>query len=128
MREKLKKYMNTRNNFQGVFIKRGTKNTRYGKNTKTTVLLKRIKNEDGEIVANHLWFNFNKEFYDANLKNGDIVSFSAVAEPYLKGTWATEKKIDIRLSYLKNISVVERRSERDKIFKRKIQQELAKIQ
>jgi hypothetical protein len=124
MRKKLKQYMNERGTFEGMFVRRGTKNTRHGKNTKTTVLIKCIKNEDGEVVANHLWFDFNKDFYKANLKKGDIVSFDATVVPYLKGTWSTEKKIDFKLDILKNIRVVQRRNEKSK---RKIQPEFAKI-
>jgi len=58
-----------RRRFVGVFVRLGTKNGWKGR-TLTTVLLKDIKDANGRLICDHLWFNLTKEFDNLTLKNG----------------------------------------------------------
>jgi hypothetical protein len=50
-----------------------------------TVLLKDVKDESGNIVTDHLWFNMTKGFAQADLQACDIVEFRGRVEKYIKG-------------------------------------------
>ena len=60
MRNELKLLDGERNVFTGEFIRFGTKQGYKG--IERTVLLKNITNSLGEVVTDHLWFNFTKGF------------------------------------------------------------------
>jgi hypothetical protein len=47
--------------------------------------LKDVKDENGQLVTDHLWFNMTKGFEEANLHPGDIVEFRGKVEKYIKG-------------------------------------------
>ena len=83
MRTKLQQIEDERNTFMGVFNRFGEKNGY--KSILRTVLLKDIKNKDGEIVTNHLWFNLTKGFNKLDMKQGDIIQFNARVKEYEKG-------------------------------------------
>jgi len=84
MRKELSKLKNQRKKFIGVFERFGTKRAYRGPDLQT-VLLKDIKNENGEILCDHLWFNLTKGFGIIKLKQGDIVEFEARVKSYEKG-------------------------------------------
>lgn len=69
--------------YTGEFVRTGTKHGFKG--DVKTVLLKDVKDETGQIVTDHLWFNMTKGFEQANLQPGDIVEFRGKVERYIKG-------------------------------------------
>ena len=84
MREKLKEQEGERNIFTGEFERYGWKSGY--KYPLKTVLLLNIKNESGELITEHLWFNFTKGFEKlGELKKGDIIKFKARSKSYTKG-------------------------------------------
>lgn len=104
MRDKLKQLGDKeRYVFTGVFIRDGIKNGYKG--PERTLLLSDIKDNYGNYVSNHLWFNYTKGFEKANLHEGDTVQFTARVSEYEKGykgkRWDVYKpiEIDYRLSY-----------------------------
>lgn len=74
-----------RNRFSGTFVRDGLKGAYRGPGYDETVLLKDIRDEYGNIVADHLWFNKTKGFEELFLIEGEIVSFDARVDDYLKG-------------------------------------------
>ncbi len=111
MRNKLKKIgKEHRHIFTGEFSRFGLKNGYMGQ--QKTILLVNIKDEEGNIVTDHLWFNDTKGFQKINLKQGDIVKFSARVSRYEKGYKGYRKDIylpityDYKLSYPTNIERV----------------------
>lgn len=88
MRRDLKKMKGERREFIGTFERLGEKSGWRG-TTKTTVLLKDIVVADSvQHVADHLWFNYTKEFARivmGGLKPGARVKFRARVQPYYKG-------------------------------------------
>lgn len=84
MRRKLKEKENSRETFTGEFEKYGWK-TGYTY-PERTILLLNIKSENGENVADHLWFNLTKGFAElGELKKGDLIRFKARVKRYTKG-------------------------------------------
>src|ERR1035441_4495160 len=86
-RSELKAIFGQRLRFSGTFERYGTKHTYQGRGPDlTTVLLKDVKTAaDGKVVTDHLWFNLTVEFDDADLQEGDVVSFDARVDSYTKG-------------------------------------------
>jgi hypothetical protein len=84
MRTKLKHFVETRSKFYGIFEKFGQKSAFRGPPV-TTLLFLDITDSQGQILADHLWFNMTKEFEKLNLKKGDQCSFFAKASVYQKG-------------------------------------------
>jgi hypothetical protein len=72
-----------RHTFTGIFIRTGIKNGYKG--ILRTILLKDVKDSEGNVVTDHLWFNMTKVFQSANLSEGDIVQFNARVAQYEKG-------------------------------------------
>lgn len=85
MRKELEEKNNERINAIGIFERFGKKSTGFQGRTKTTVLLKDIRDEDGKLLTDHLWFDFIKGFQKLNLEKGDIISFSGRVNIYKKG-------------------------------------------
>ncbi len=85
-----------RDTFTGIFERLGSKNGWFGQRT---VLLKDIKNKDGEVVTDHLWFNLTKGFQKLHMRNGDLIQFDARVKAYVKGYNNIDKRIDYKLSY-----------------------------
>ena len=111
MREKLAKRNNERNFFTGTFSKFGTK-TGY-RHQEPTVLLTNIKDEEGNNITDHLWFNYTKLFEqlweEENLYSGDIIAFSARVKPYSKGYEKDE--IDFKLSRPTKLKIIKKNPE-----------------
>ena len=83
-RPELKKLVGQRKRFCGTFQRYGTKRAYRGPDL-VTVLLKDIKDDQGRIVSDHLWFNLTTEFKYCGMAEGDIVSFDARVTGYEKG-------------------------------------------
>jgi hypothetical protein len=104
MRQKLKKINGQREKFIGIFERFGTK-INYKGFPESTILLKNIKNLSEKKIADHLWFNYTKQFQKLdNLKQGDIIEFEARVKQYVKGyvnyrEWIDNREIDYKLSY-----------------------------
>ncbi len=85
MRDKLKERELQRNQYSGTFVRYGTKRGWKGR-MERTVLLEDIKDGQGIIRADHLWFNLTKQFAAlGELKEGDVVQFKARVREYIKG-------------------------------------------
>jgi len=82
-RKALGKNEGERSLYTGEFIRTGIKHGFKG--DIKTVLLKDVKDENGQLVTDHLWFNMTKGFEAANLDPGDIVEFRGKVEKYIKG-------------------------------------------
>jgi hypothetical protein len=85
------------------------------KDNNVTILWKDVKDETGQIVADHLWSNMTKGFKQADLKPGDLVEFRATVEKYDKGYQGRQEdvfdkpmKTDYRLSRPTNIRKLEK--------------------
>lgn len=84
MRKKLKALEDVRQTFTGVFVREGIKNGYKG--PLKTILLKDIKDLDGNYITDHLWFNYTKGFESLGvLKEGEQLQFNARSKPYEKG-------------------------------------------
>jgi len=84
MRHEMKKIEDVRAVFTGIFVRLGSKPGWRGR-MEETVLLKDIREGQGCIVANHLWFNRTVGFAKLALVEGDAVRFCARVKPYRKG-------------------------------------------
>jgi len=84
MRKKLAAKNHFRGMFQGIFVRYGTKNGYKG--PIKTVLLRQIQAVGGEIVSDHLWFNFTKGFEALGVcQEDDHIEFCARVKRYEKG-------------------------------------------
>lgn len=83
MRNELKEIDGERGTFTGVFIRFGTKTGFKG--TEETILLKDVQDKEGNLVADHLWFNRTKGFEKLDLKTGDKIQFDARVKKYARG-------------------------------------------
>lgn len=83
MRKKLQEIKEVRKTFTGIFERIGFKNGYKG--VLETVLLKDIKDTEGNYISDHLWFNLTKGFESLNLKQGDVIQFNARVKEYTKG-------------------------------------------
>lgn len=115
MRKKLKEIgSDNRNTFTGTFVRFGYKNG--WKGPIETLLLKDIRQLNGEIVAEHLWFTKTKGFANLDLKEGDILKFNARVSVYEKGYKGYDfmKQLenpvskDYKLSYPTKIEIISR--------------------
>ncbi len=85
MREELEQIDGERLKFVGTFKRFGRKRD-YKGNFVNTVLLINVKDENGKLVADHLWFNNTKRFQKLGiLKHGDKIEFYARVKEYYKG-------------------------------------------
>lgn len=116
MRTDLKNIGETdRHTFTGRFARFGEKRAYKSPIPDVTVLLLEVKDTDGNMVADHLWFNYTKGFKDCNLAIGDIVQFDARVKEYEKGykghryddEFFHPVSIDYKLSHPTKISVIE---------------------
>ena len=93
MREKLKNIEEVRGTFTGIFERYGKKNGWRGA-IEETILLKEIKDINGDYVTDHLWFNRTKNFDKIGpLEKGDIIQFNARSKAYVKGYKGFKKDI-----------------------------------
>lgn len=111
MRQELKKINGKRSTFTAVVVREGLKRFRHHE-TKT-LLLRDIRDGQGNLVADHLWFNLTKGFEDACLDPGDMVCFDARVKPYTKGYKGRRDcgcgvaQLDYKLSNPTNIEWIE---------------------
>ena len=111
MRKALKQLNGERRRFTATFSRFGEKWGWKGR-TLTTVLLKDIKDANGRLICDHLWFNLTKEFDNLTLKNGTRVSFDARVREYLKGYRGYRENVDkpveldFKLSHPTKVQVV----------------------
>ena len=110
MRKQLANQEGVRETFTGKFVRYGSKNGWHGPDK--TVLLSDIKNVEGNIITDHLWFNFTKGFENLKLKENDIVQFDARVKSYVKGymgyrddVWKPTMR-DYKLSHPTKLKVV----------------------
>ena len=68
---------------------------RPGSRPRDMILLRNIKDADGLLVTDHLWFNVTKRFSELNLRLGDHVRFDARVRIYVRKGGST----DYHLSY-----------------------------
>jgi len=86
MRKLLKQIKNQRRNFRGVFVRMGTKPNWHGYSEETVLLEDIIDVETGQVVTDHIWFNYTKAFQAlGDLSAGDVIYFTARVRHYLKG-------------------------------------------
>lgn len=77
--------------FTGTFERTGIK--RGYKGPLETVLLLNVKDEEGNEVADHLWFNLTAGFARLGLKQGDVVQFNGRVEAYEKGYFGRREDV-----------------------------------
>lgn len=103
-REQLAKQNNVRSSFIGIFERFGTKTNYHGIPEKT-VLLKDIRDGNNNIVCDHLWFNYTKQFQSlGDINQGDIVKFDGRVKEYRKGyvnhrEFIDEQTTDYKISH-----------------------------
>jgi len=125
MRKRLKEINGKRAHFTGTFERYGEKNTYMG-GIATTVLLKDIKDDEGNIISDHLWFNNTKEFSKYNLSQGDILDFFARVKSYLKGYRGYREDVykpveyDYKLSYPTKVAKQSQGEERYYIERKRV--------
>jgi hypothetical protein len=84
MRKALQKMDAERGKFTAIFECYGSKMAFRGR-TDTTLLFREVRNSEGMLVADHLWFVTNKEFEKYSFRKGDMISFEARVKEYKKG-------------------------------------------
>ena len=67
-----------------TFEKFGWKRFR-GRYVGKTLLFVNVRDKDGKVVTEHLWFRMSKGFEKLDLKKGDEVAFHARVDTYVKG-------------------------------------------
>ncbi len=97
MRHKLKEIEGKRLPFVGTFDRIGRK-AGY-QSQLMTVLLKDVRHLSGEIVTNHLWFNYTKGFQALYLEKGNLIRFDARVKPYSKNYVGERGSGDYKLSH-----------------------------
>jgi hypothetical protein len=71
----------------------------------TTVLLQDVRDENGCMVASHLWLNRARPFYEVGVVCGDVVKFTGQVARYKKGSTGRTTDFNIRRpSNVRNIS------------------------
>jgi len=85
MRQELQKIREQRKTFIGIFGRYGSKTNWHGF-PETTILLIDIKDSNGKIITNHIWFKMTKGFEKlGELKEKDVIQFDARVKNYIKG-------------------------------------------
>ncbi|MBN9385342.1 MAG: hypothetical protein J0H74_31585 [Chitinophagaceae bacterium] len=104
MRQELKKIDEQRELFRGGFKKYGLKSG-YKGHSMETVLLVDIRDGNGNLICDHLWFNMTKGFEQLGaLREGDMIQFEARVKKYRKGyvnqrAGIDQSKFDYKLSH-----------------------------
>ena len=93
MRSELAQWEGRRREFQGVFVRFGSKSG--FKHPLTTILLKDIINvRTGQVVTDHAWFTLGKGFERLTLQKDDVVRFWARVSKYVKGYKGRREDVD----------------------------------
>ena len=105
MRKLLKQQMGRRGEFRATVAQFGTKSAFRGPDL-STMLLKDVKDETGQIVTDHLWMTVGKQLSRLNVQVGEEIVFVARVTRYEKGykgfredVFAALPSTDYRLSY-----------------------------
>jgi hypothetical protein len=104
MREEIAALDDERFTFTGEFERLGTK--RYNGQIEWTVLLLNIKNHEGQLLTDHLWFNLTKELEAIlpQVKEKTLIEFLARPKQYQKGY--ENMDIDFKLAWPTKFRVV----------------------
>lgn len=71
-----------------------------------TLLITNVKDENGRMITDHLWFDYTEEFQQlGQLKTGELLKFTAMATTYMKGRTGEHHK-DFQLTDPTAISLV----------------------
>lgn len=118
MRDALKQIGNKeRGTYVGVVSRLGYK-TGYNGHGKPTFLIINLTDINGNLVADHLWINYTKQFQSLGiLATGDEVQFNARVSSYLKGYQGTDSTIrkkhpiqyDYKLEYPSKVRLLTKR-------------------
>ena len=90
--------------FRAVFKKYGLRSGYKGTSAET-ILLVDVRDSDGNVVCDHLWFNLTKGFEQlGTLREGDRVQFEARVKKYRKGyvnrkAGIDQSRVDYKLSH-----------------------------
>jgi len=84
MRAELKNINGVRKRFIATFVRFGIKPGYKGIAIKT-LLFENVRDKDGKVYTDHLWFTTGKQFEALNLSNGDKICFDARVASYTKG-------------------------------------------
>jgi hypothetical protein len=107
MREELAQREGLRGRFTAVFARRGKKRGFDGRAPVPTALFVDVRDEAGQLVADHLWFTVGVQIAALDLQPRDAVGFEARVTQYWKGRvsgryddtdWQPQEK-DYRLSW-----------------------------
>ena len=82
MREELSRRVGRREQFRATFGRFGLHRSPWGK--QVTVLLLNVKDADGRLVADHMWFKRGRQMQKMKLRSGDQLRFTATIAPYTK--------------------------------------------
>lgn len=109
MREALKDINGSRKRFIATFERFGLKSGYQGRQIKT-LLFVNVRDSQGKVYTDHIWFTNNKQFDQLNLKEGDNICFDARVKEYWKGYKGRREDLelppvskDYRLSHPNNI-------------------------
>jgi hypothetical protein len=102
MRKELGKLMTTRMSFTAKVGRFGTKKNYHGF-PEPTICLCDVKDLNGDILTDHIWFTVGKTISKLNLSEDDIIKFDARVNSYRKGYYKDD--YDYKLN---NISKIER--------------------
>ena len=106
MREQLAPLLGEKSVFTATFKRFGWRKF-MGQYVAKTLLLVDVKDEDGKMVTDHLWFKCGKGFDRLGLKRGDTVQFHARVGTYSKGDG-----YDYHLEYPEQLRKVDQAQER----------------
>jgi hypothetical protein len=111
MREVLAQRAGIRARYTARFERFGQK-TAFRGPPKTTILVKDVKDAQGELVTDHLWLNLTNDFAKLGLRAGDRIAFDARSVEYEKGRKGplaeAPTETDYKLSHPSNIELLER--------------------
>jgi hypothetical protein len=69
-----------------------------------SLLIKDIKNDDGEYISDHMWIKYSRQLEQANIISGDIIKFRAAVKPYIK----QNKLKDYGFCYISKVEVIKK--------------------
>lgn len=92
-----------RHMFKATFGRYGTKRGYKGR-IESTILLINVKDENDNLLTDHLWFNLTSGFGSLDLKEGDEVTFYGRVKYYLKGYFGNKADVHVPIEYDVKIS------------------------
>ncbi len=109
MRKELADINGVRKRFIATFVRYGSKGGYQGRRIKT-LLFESVRERDGKVYCDHIWFTTNQTFDKLNLSEGDHICFDARVKPYIKGYRGNREDVydapiskDYKLSHPNNI-------------------------